>query len=268
MLHWNNMKTSTKLISAVLVGGVLLGASAHSLPPISADYKLQAEVKKALLSDPNIVDATVHIHSDGRVYLDYEDTFVNQTAYTCNEDMVQRQTEIWALVADTAQVDVRDVYEFSQGEYDLKTVIQDRANILDEISEIKPFHQYDLSPQDWDYLLSRVEKGELAYADVSEESQLYWDTYYQLDRTPLSWSNYPSDIGDTTTTQLASVFQVFNEIGSGSLTFFWYYDEEGEVCCETSFDHLQSDASVISYDFGETYEITEEPTLFDIDQGR
>lgn len=262
MLNW---KTSTKIITAVLLGGIVLGASAHNLPPISADYKLQGEVEEILLSDPDIVKANVHVHSDGRVYLDYEDKYINETAYTCHEDMKQRETEICALVAETAGVDVRDVHHFIQGEYDLKTAIRERASYLDEITEIKPFHQYDLSPQDWDYLLSRVEKGELVFAEVSEESQLYWDTYYQLERTPLSWATISSNIGEATTAQRTLALPLFNEIGSGVTTYTWYYGEEGEALCLTSFDHLHSDGIVVSYDFGETYEITDELPLLELD---
>ncbi len=261
-----NWKTSGKIIGGLLVSGVLLGASAYALPPISADYKLQGEVKKALLADPDIVDAVVHIHNDGKVYLDYEDTYVNQTAYTCNEDMERRENEIWALVSETAGVDGRDVHRFIQGTYELKTAIKDREVFLDEISEIKPFHQYDLSPQDWDYLMERVEKGDLGFGELSEESQHFWDVFYQLERTPLSSAIMSSNIGEPTTAQKTTVYQVFNEIGSGSVTYSMYYDEQGEVACQTYFDHLYSDGFVMSYDFCETWEIVEELTLVEVAQ--
>lgn len=255
------MKTSTKIISALLVGGVLLGASA--LPPLSADYKLQGQVEELLLSDPDIVDATVHIHKNGKVFLDYEDKFINQAEYTCQEDMKQRETELWDVVAEATGVDVRDIHSFTKGE--LNVAIADRESFLEEITQVKPFHQYDLSPQDWEYLMNRVEQGQANIAPVSEEAQLYWDTWYELERTPLSWATISSHIGEVTTAEMTTTLPLFQEIGSGSITYTWYYGEDDAPRCVTTFDHLDSDGTVLSYDFGETYEIAEEPPLFAVD---
>lgn len=268
MLQLKTTKTSTKLMSGLLLVSVLLGASAHTFSPISADYKLQGEVKKALLSDPDIVDATVHIHSNGKVYIDFEDTFVSNTIYTCNEEMVRRESDIWKLVAETAGVDVRDVCHFIKGEYELKTVIEEWEILLDGIETISPTDHYNYSPQDWEYLTKRVEKGEVALLNHSQEELDFLELFYNLKRTPISWVTYPTHIGKPTPAEQATVLRAFEEFGSGSVTYFWYYDENEEPLCETSFDHLESDGTAVSYDFGLTWNITEENTLFDLDQGR
>lgn len=272
MLKSNNVKNSIIFFCGVLLSGVFLGASADHLQPISADYKLQDKVKNVLLADPDIVDATVHVNSNGKVYIDFQDNYIspNYPNYTCQEEKVEREREIWSLVAETAGVDERDVFHFQQGdsENNVKAVIENWEQELDNIIEIQPYHQYHLSPQDFEYLNNRIAQGELAAPNFSPDEAYFWEVWYEVERHSVGSGVSNAQIGSLTWEQKANVLMAFDELGSGFISDFWYYDENGEARCETSFDHLYSDGTVVSNDFGETWDITEEKTLYDIDQGR
>lgn len=263
MLQEKTMKPYTKALSFLLMVGLLMGASYETMPLISANLVLEQKIVEAMSADPYISHVEVHIHRNGRVFVTWEDRF---RASNRDESTLRGDTQR-NLIADIAGVDVRDVIHYTKGQHDIEVLAEEIDTYIRELTSVSNYDHYRYSPTVWESILERVERGEVEMEEVSPDQYEYVELLYTLPRTPFLSVEYPAGFGALTYAQKSSVLRQYNDYGEDEITYFWIQEEEGDHWCEISFPHLYSDGMMVSYDGGESWDITVEPTYFDIDQG-